>query len=82
MAEQSVRKVQNGRDARRFPTTHYVLGSILALKKDFPSAAVEFRRFLQVSPQAPVADQLRKRLVDWEEQGLIKKVDAETASEG
>ncbi|MDA2927494.1 tetratricopeptide repeat protein, partial [Acidobacteria bacterium AH-259-G07] len=72
VAEQSIRRVQDGGEARSYPGTHYLLGMILATKKDFRSAAAEFRRFLELTPLFTNAQELKQQLLDWEAQGLIE----------
>jgi tetratricopeptide (TPR) repeat protein len=81
VAEESVRKVQNSKETGRYPLTHYLLGVILAQKSDFPSAALEFRRFLQISSDTRIINQLKNELERWEAQGLIQDAEASQAPE-
>jgi len=75
-AEVAALKVQDGSQAARFPGTHYVLGWIQARRGDFFSATQEYRAFLEMQPQAPIAVDLREQIATWESEGLIE---AETA---
>jgi hypothetical protein len=50
-----------------------MLGAIEARRGDFASAALEFRRFLELRPDSDTTDRLSKMLADWEERGFIKK---------
>jgi tetratricopeptide (TPR) repeat protein len=78
-AEQSARKVLDSSEARKYPRMHYLLGIILATKGDFPSAAVQIRRYLKISPNAPEAEPMKKELRKWEAEGRIKSVTATDA---
>lgn len=71
-AEESIRIVQAGPEAGKFPRTHFMLGNILAQKGDIPNAAAEFRRYLQVEPSSNAAEAVRKQLSEWESAGLVK----------
>ncbi|HEY3130998.1 MAG TPA: hypothetical protein VGL91_16205 [Acidobacteriota bacterium] len=72
-AEKSLLAVQQSSDGQRYPFTHYMLGAIEARRGDFASAALEFRRFLELRPDSDTTDRLSKMLADWEERGFIKK---------
>lgn len=72
-AERAVQKVQSSPEATQYPSTHYLLGSIFALRKNYLSAASEYRRFLQLRPKADGADKIRGKLDEWVQKGLIKK---------
>ena len=76
LAEKSARAVLKDDGQNHFPQAHHLLGSILAQKGDFPSAAGEFRSFLQLAPAAPNADAIRKQLTEWQDLGVIPKADA------
>jgi len=71
VAEESVLQVQGSSRAQNYPFAHYILGWIMSQKGNFHSAAAEYRRFLEVSPTAEVAEELRDQLDQWEELGLI-----------
>ncbi|MFQ5740211.1 MAG: tetratricopeptide repeat protein [Acidobacteriota bacterium] len=73
IAERSVRKVQESKEAVSYPGTHYLLGLVLAAKRDYSSAASEFRRFLELNPGFEQAPELERRMLEWEAQGLIEK---------
>jgi Flp pilus assembly protein TadD len=70
-AETAIRKVQNSPDAKAYPGTHYVLGTILAKRGDIPSAAAEYRQFLELSPASEGAPELKKQLAEWAGQGML-----------
>jgi tetratricopeptide (TPR) repeat protein len=71
---------KSGRQAVAFDTQHvnpqgmYVLGVILAQRKDFQGAAENLRAYLKFSPDGPEAPQVRKVLAD------VEKLIAEKAS--
>ncbi|HZS51951.1 MAG TPA: tetratricopeptide repeat protein [Bryobacterales bacterium] len=71
LAERSARNALKGEAAGRNPALHHLLGSILAREGNFPSAAGEFRSFLQLSPDSPAAEQIRKQLAEWESLNVI-----------
>lgn len=56
--------------AERFPQTHHIRGLIYAQRGDFTKAAVELRLFLRAAPDAPAAEAVKKRLVQWQELGV------------
>ena len=74
-AEASVLQVQRSSKAQEYPLAHYVLGWIMSQKGDFDFAAAEFRRFLEIAPTAPLAEQLQEQLAQWEDLGLISNSD-------
>lgn len=83
VAEESIRAVQVSPQANQFPLRFYVLGLILANKENFPAAAAEFGRFLELTLPADAttyADDARKLLLDWQEKGLLKKAEAPATS--
>ncbi|MDA2929446.1 tetratricopeptide repeat protein [Acidobacteria bacterium AH-259-O06] len=71
-AQEAAQEVQHSREANDYPTTHFILGTILAEKGDWPSATSEFHHFLQMMPNSEVADQLKQQLEEWKKRGLIK----------
>lgn len=74
-AQASIEKVQAAGPSRFLAGSHYTLGSVFAEKKQYDSAAREFRLFLNAAPQdTPVADQLEAKLVAWEKIVLIEDV--------
>jgi tetratricopeptide (TPR) repeat protein len=62
LAEQSARAAVKLDSAHRIPKTGYVLGLILAVKRDFAESARYLRGYLAAAPNAPDADQVRKQL--------------------
>ena len=72
-AEKSALAVQSGADAEAYPQTHHLLGVVYAKKGDFPKAAVEFRSYLAAGPKAVIAAGLKRKLMEWEELGVIPK---------
>ena len=72
-AEKSARKVLISDATGYYPQMHYLLGMILGRKRDLPSSATEFRRYIELSPDAPEVRGLKKRLQELETAGLIKK---------
>ena len=83
VAEESIRAVQVSPQANQFPLRFYVLGLILANKENFPAAAAEFGRFLELTLPADAttyADDARNLLLDWQEKGLLKKAEAPATS--
>ncbi len=59
-AEQSARKVIELDTRGRVPRAQYILGLVLAAKRDFAAAAGQLRSYLKVAPQAPEAGEVRK----------------------
>jgi len=74
LAEQSARSAMKSDGSN--PTVHHLLASILSQKGSFPEAADEFRAYLKLSPQTETAGEVRKKLAEWEDLGVIKRVDA------
>jgi tetratricopeptide (TPR) repeat protein len=75
---ESVKKLQEGDQAKEFPSTHHLMGLIHSKKGDFNSAATEFRTYLTARPTSPVSPELQRQINEWEVLGVIKK--QETAS--
>jgi Tfp pilus assembly protein PilF len=74
IAEESIRMIRDSQ-GKKFPMVYYMLGVILSEKKDFPGAAAEFNLFLELLPAGSTSDlssSARRRLADWQQQGLIK----------
>ena len=76
MAEQLAVEIQSGKDARKLPQTHHLLGMIHAKKGKFPLAVAEYKSYLRSQPFGPVAEQVRRQLAEWEASGMIKKAPA------
>lgn len=64
--------VQLGSRAAAFPLTHHLLGVIYAQEGNAAQAADEFRAFVRLQPDSPVAEDVRKQLADWVSRGLVK----------
>jgi hypothetical protein len=75
---ESVKKLQEGDQAKEYPSTHHLMGLIHSKKGDFNSAATEFRSYLTARPTSPVSPELQRQINEWEVLGVIKK--QETAS--
>ena len=71
VAEESLKYLEESGEVAKFPVAHYLLGSILAQKGEFPPAAVEYRHFLEVSSNSQWSDELKLQLAQWESEGLI-----------
>lgn len=56
---------------RQYPQSHHILGLIYADRGQFPEAAVEYRRFLELSPKARIGKRVRRLLYEWEQLGVI-----------
>jgi tetratricopeptide (TPR) repeat protein len=75
-AEKAAQAVQQSKDAKDFPQTHQILGLIQAEKGNFDGAAQEYRTYLAVQSAGPVAEDLKRRLNEWEALGVIQKAPA------
>jgi len=73
VAEESALQVQGSSQAENYPLIHYVLGWIMSQRGNFHSAAVEYRRFLEIQPHVPLAEKLKEQLTQWQIEGLIQK---------
>ena len=73
VAEESALQVQESSQAQNYPLIHYVLGWIMSQRGNFHSAAVEYRRFLEIQPHVPLAEKLKEQLTQWRKEGLIQK---------
>jgi tetratricopeptide (TPR) repeat protein len=56
---------------KRYPQTHHVLGLIYADRGQFTEAASEYRRYLELAPDAPAGDRIKRQLYQWEQLGII-----------
>lgn len=56
---------------QQYPQSHHILGLIYAGRGQFPHAAVEYRRFLELSPKAGISNKVRRLLYEWEQLGVI-----------
>jgi hypothetical protein len=75
-AEKSLGEVQKSSEANRYPLIHYMLGGIFASRGQYDSAGSEFRRYIEMKSDPALKDKLTKVLTEWEQQGLIKKLEA------
>ena len=71
VAEKNVRQAIRLDSQHRFPQSAYLLGLILASKRDLPNAAEQFRNFLKLAPESVDAGNARQRLA------AIEKVTAQ-----
>ena len=71
-AEESLTKVRASHEADDYPYASYMLGVLLAGKKDFEGAARELRHYLKISPEAPQGDHIKAYLSGLEQKGLMK----------
>jgi tetratricopeptide (TPR) repeat protein len=65
-AEKSAREGVSHDAAHHMPRINLLLGVILAQKRDYPGAAENLRNYLQYSPKAEDAEQVKKQLEDVE----------------
>ena len=79
-AEKLAVEVQSSEDARKWPQTHHLLGMVFAHKSEFPLAAGEYKSYLRARHFGPVAEQVRRRLAEWEASGMVKKAEAAPAA--
>jgi Flp pilus assembly protein TadD len=75
-AEQAAQAVQESKEGERFPQTHQILGMIHSQKGNFNGAATEYRTYLAAQPSGAVAEDLKRRLTEWEALGVIQKAPA------
>jgi len=71
-AEEYARKVLEGPQSQSFPGAYYLLGSILAQKRNYSDAASQFKRFLQLSPGSVEVKRIRAKLSAWQKMGLLE----------
>ncbi len=71
-AEESALLVLDSNQVQTYPLIYYVLGSVEAQRENFPSAAARYRTFLEVRPNASLAEEVRGALDEWRKQGLIQ----------
>ncbi|MCW5977502.1 MAG: tetratricopeptide repeat protein [Bryobacteraceae bacterium] len=71
-AEVSLKAVEAGGEAERYPRTHFMLGNILIGRGDIPGAAAQFRQFLAEESGSRAADVVRRQLDQWQAEGLLK----------
>jgi len=66
VAEQSALQAEKLDTRHLLPQVNQLLGIMLALRRDFPAAATEFRNYLKVAPDGPEAATVRSQLVEVE----------------
>jgi tetratricopeptide (TPR) repeat protein len=66
VAEESARQAIKLDTDHRFPRSSYILGLVLASKKDYAGALPLLREFIQRSPNAPDAQTVKKQISDVE----------------
>ena len=74
LGQESFQKVRDAYKGDDFPYASYMLGYILAKKKEFESAASQLRHFLEISEKAPEVGQVKTHLAQWEKEGRISQV--------
>lgn len=67
IAEKNAREAIRLDPAEKLSRTHYVLGLALAQKQNFTASAQSLRHYLEVSPNIPDAEVIRKQLTQVEE---------------
>ncbi|HLI84897.1 MAG TPA: tetratricopeptide repeat protein [Bryobacteraceae bacterium] len=67
-AEQSVRRAQKLDPNHQIPQTSYLLGLILADRKNYAAAAEQMTEYLRLAPKASNAAEAREQLAHFEEQ--------------
>jgi Flp pilus assembly protein TadD len=55
-----------------FPRVLVILGDTTAQKDDFEGASRHYARYLELEPDSPTAQQVRKRLEEWKALGALK----------
>jgi tetratricopeptide (TPR) repeat protein len=65
-AEKSALKAEHVDLRTSFPQLHLLLGEIHARKNDYAAAIPEIRKYLELAPHAPDADQVREKLAEME----------------
>lgn len=66
IAEQSALQAEKLDTRHLMPQVNQLLGMMLAMRRDFPGAAAEFRNYLKVAPDGPEAATVRSQLVEVE----------------
>jgi len=57
--------------AKQYPQSHHIEGLVLAQRGQFTEAASNFERFLELAPDDPAAESLKRQLLEWKELGAI-----------
>jgi Flp pilus assembly protein TadD len=75
-AEESARKAVSMDPQHRIPRAEYVLGLILANKRDYDDALPLLRSYLQHDPQAPDAETVKKQIIQIESVAKVQPAPA------
>lgn len=68
-AKQSINAILETGEDRRYPEVHAMLAEIHVAAGDRASAAVEYRRLLELGPSSTSSGLARERLAEWQAQG-------------
>jgi hypothetical protein len=63
--------IDRGADTR-YPQAYQLRGAAYANMRQFQAAADDFRKFLELDPQATAADRIRAQVKEWETLGVVK----------
>ena len=63
--------IDRGAD-KRYPQAYQLRGAAYANMRQFQAAADDFRKFLELDPQATAADRIRTQVKEWETLGVVK----------
>lgn len=72
-ASASAQAVRGHGGTERFPRVCIILAECYGQQGKIVEAAEEFRRYVELEPDSPMAEQVRQRLAQLEEAGAIKK---------
>lgn len=57
---------------RMYPRVLVILGDYFAKKEDFASSVANYQQYVEIEPDTPMAEQVRKRLEEWKALGMVK----------
>lgn len=80
-SEAIARSIEDKGEDKEYPQAHQMLGMIHAQRGAFEMAATEFRNYLQMAPNAPSGDDIRRQLNEWQALGVIDKGAATAAAQ-
>lgn len=75
-AHESGMAVRNQGAIERFPRICVILGDTFAQQGDFEESARQYRDYLQLEPDSPMAVGVKQRLEQWQAEGLIQAANA------